>query len=556
MGKMHVCRRLMIEELEPRVALATTVFLTNGLPQADPDFFGVYVGPGGGARGSLFQGMGTIYDYFAFVDVGGTVTNLYNVGTDPVLQGNKVVSDATVTVTSGTISVHVESEVASGATVMVNTYSFSTTGTADLQNARLFQYLDSDIGNLSDNVLTVFGTVAANNLMLVTQDPSTLIKLGQLLGQPQVGASVAGFAADKFPDLRTAITNGGYNPPASGDIDTTALPPGNFPGIGAGYGPGDITTAIDYNFTSSTSATVRTTLGMTTEESFTMKRKIPLPARFEDDDGTRVTVALSGPGKGYITLMNGGLTWSQMDTIAMRNTNQGSSLVIRTIGGSVPGTTFKTLTIDSANGATAALKTLNASTTDMVSSGRIDADAGIRSIVLRDIGGLSTINVPGALGSFVARTIGAQFNMNVENAMGRFAAATLGSNSNILVGSTGNFGIGNFSVLNGMDHVVVQTSGNINHVLIYKYCIASSIAANIGPGPDGKYGTADDVVLNPNNLGNIESLHVQTSLMGTPSPSDNFGLVAHGRIGSLVIRATHFRLPFQIDNVIVQSYWK
>ena len=552
MDRNRVLRRLKIEELEPRVALATTVFLTNGLSQANPDFFGVYVGPGGGARDSLYQGPDTIYDYFAYVDVGGTVTNLYNVGTDPVLQGNRVVSDAVVAATGGTIEVHVESQIALGATSMINTYSFSTTGSADLRNARLFQYLDSDIGDLSTNVLTVSGSVASNNLMLTTVDPSSQIKLGQLLGGlPQTGASVAGFAADTYDHLKTTITNGGYNPPATGDINTTNLPPGNFPGIGKGYGPGDVTTAVDYNLGNANSAAVRTNLGL-----LVAKKEIPLPARFQDDDGTRVTVGLSGPGRGYITLVTGGITWSQMDTIYLQNTNQRSSLVIRTIGGSVPGTTFRTLTIDSAPGGTAALKTLNAPTTDMVSSGHIDSDADIRSIILRDIGGLSTIDVPGALGSFTARTIGAQFNMTVGNSLGKFAVAALGSNSNILVGSTGNFGIGNFSVRNGMDHVVVQTTGNINHVLIYKYCIASSIAANIGPGPDGKYGTADDVVLDPNNLGRIESVHVQTSLSGTPSADEHFGIVAHGRIGSLVIQKTHFGLPFLIDNVIVQGYWK
>ena len=75
------------------------------------------------------------------------------------------------------------------------------------------------------------------------------------------------------------------------------------------------------------------------------------PVVFQDDDGSLVRVSLTGPGTGGLTLANGRPTWAQIDTISLAGTTERSRLYITSTGGSVPGTSFKTMTITEAPGA-------------------------------------------------------------------------------------------------------------------------------------------------------------------------------------------------------------
>jgi hypothetical protein len=236
--------------------------LDNGLPTNALDYFAIYVDGGGGSRQSRYAGTDTIYDYFPYLEIGGEVFNLYNRGSTPVLQGDKVVSDASLSVPGGTIDVHVESRIPNGTGWLINTYRFTASGGVSLRDAKFFQYLDSDIYSISDDVLKVSGATGTGDLTLTTIDPGTQIRLEQILGQPQLGAAATGFAAERYSSLKSHITAGGFDPPPEGYVDTNALPLHTQAGVGECYGPGDVTTAIEYSFTSATSAILRTTLGV------------------------------------------------------------------------------------------------------------------------------------------------------------------------------------------------------------------------------------------------------------------------------------------------------
>ena len=76
------------------------------------------------------------------------------------------------------------------------------------------------------------------------------------------GASFAGWAADEFSDLRTALFGAGAPVSFAGTIDTASLVPHVHPVVGSAYGPTDITSTLAWNLDpAATSATIITTLG-------------------------------------------------------------------------------------------------------------------------------------------------------------------------------------------------------------------------------------------------------------------------------------------------------
>ena len=70
--------------------------------------------------------------------------------------------------------------------------------------------------------------------------------------------------------------------------------------------------------------------------------------------------------------------------------------------------------------------------------------------------------------------------------------------------------------------------------------INTTIAANIKPGGDGKFGTADDESVSSGLEGGIASIKVTTSggLSGSGNSSENFGIVAHKKIARATVGTT------------------
>ena len=179
------------------------------------------------------------------------------------------------------------------------------------------------------------------------------------------------------------------------------------------------------------------------------------PVVFQDDDGSLVRVTLTGPGTGGLTLANGKRTWAQMDTIRLAGTTGRSKLYITSTGGSVPGSSFKTLTITEAPGAGDALGGLSAGGIDLASGGRIAADGTLRGIALRDVGAAGRITIVGSLNDLSARNVGGGFLLSVTDDLVRFRAISLGTGAAISAGD----GIGEFSVTQGVVDAQIEADG-------------------------------------------------------------------------------------------------
>ena len=177
-----------LETLEPRLFLSAT--LSNGLPTGDPGYFDARVDSGGYSEAATFGGVdeNPIYEYSAFLEIGGEVFSLSDHGSSAVLQDGIAVSEGSFSLTAGgQIAFRVESRVLHGLSWLINSYAFTTSGEADLRQATFWQYLDSDIYSVGDDVLRVSGGVAGADLVLTTVDPPThLPSLKTIFGLPRM----------------------------------------------------------------------------------------------------------------------------------------------------------------------------------------------------------------------------------------------------------------------------------------------------------------------------------------------------------------------------------
>jgi hypothetical protein len=84
----------------------------------------------------------------------------------------------------------------------------------------------------------------------------------------------------------------------------------------------------------------------------------------------------------------------------------------------------------------------------------------------------------------------------------------------------------------------------------------TSVAANIRPGADLMFGTADDALLSLILQGSIGTLIVSGSLSGSGNPSESFGILAHQTIGNVWVGGSQLTLPWLLGNIIVQQSWR
>ncbi|WP_376694129.1 hypothetical protein [Wenzhouxiangella sp. EGI_FJ10409] len=131
-------------------------------------------------------------------------------------------------------------------------------------DVRVINYFDQDILGASDDVMIVLGTPGASNFQILTLDDTDDLGIGHFADYAPDSATYAGFAADEFSELRSAISGGTATFSVGGDINTTLLPPLNdprYPGEEA-YGPADITDAYAFDLDpGSTQATLAFSLG-------------------------------------------------------------------------------------------------------------------------------------------------------------------------------------------------------------------------------------------------------------------------------------------------------
>lgn len=113
-------------------------------------------------------------------------------------------------------------------------------------DVRVISYLDGDVYGASGDVLIVFGSGA--NVQLLTLESSQNVGVAQAAAG-LLNVQYLGWAADKWSDLKSAITGSGAAYSIAGVVDTVDLPPmtdPRHPGNPA-YGPRDITTAFAFD---------------------------------------------------------------------------------------------------------------------------------------------------------------------------------------------------------------------------------------------------------------------------------------------------------------------
>ena len=91
--------------------------------------------------------------------------------------------------------------------------------------------------------------------------------------------------------------------------------------------------------------------------------------------------------------------------------------------------------------------------------------------------------------------------------------------------------IGTLSIHGDVDfaNIVAGFDGQIGSVSVGGHWRASNLAAAVTPGPDGFYGTADDVLLiraKDESAGRIGSITIMGDLFGSSNPDEHFGIVA------------------------------
>jgi hypothetical protein len=215
-----------------------------------------------------------MFDYRPLVDPGIDGSAIYlgsTVTAAAALTGDDEVSSAGsfAGANGNTIAWTAVTALAAGDDRLVTTYTF-TAQTGTLGALRVYSYLDSDVAELVgdevDDAIQATGSAGAGDLLARTFDVNHVYGIshgGAYSGaQGLVSASFAGWAADKWPDLQTAVESAAV-PPVSpaGTIDTVDLPAFIHGQAGGAYGPEDTTSLFAWDVVpSATTATVVTSL--------------------------------------------------------------------------------------------------------------------------------------------------------------------------------------------------------------------------------------------------------------------------------------------------------
>jgi hypothetical protein len=199
-----------------------------------------------------FVNFDAIFEFLNYVDIGGNggALNLANttITTPPTLVApDLVISSGTFTGANGNpVRWTVESRMDNGIATVFNTLILDSDSA--LGDITFINYLDEDVLGAFDDLLYVTGTPGTADFRAFTLDGPERIGFSQggffTAGDNLQNASYIGWAADRYSDLRTAITGAGTTYSLAGNIDTRDLVPFNDPTLGLVYGLADVTTAF------------------------------------------------------------------------------------------------------------------------------------------------------------------------------------------------------------------------------------------------------------------------------------------------------------------------
>ncbi|MDQ3773922.1 MAG: hypothetical protein M3461_05930 [Pseudomonadota bacterium] len=260
---------------------ANALEISNGVPEGTVGHYRVDVTAGGETRTAFVTAARfasndiftteVVFDYSSLVDPGndGLGFSLSNsdIVTGPFADPNNpnivTSSGSFFGVNQNVISWTAVSSIAPGAQVMTTTYTF-TAATGALGPLRFLQYLDEDVQGAGDDVFLPVGTAAGNDLELFTFDNTDVYGLshsGALLpGTELLNAAFAGWAADRFNNMRPLITGAGQ--PVSPDGVITNLLALQHPQLGPVFGPADVVSVLAWDVDpNAPSAVITTSLG-------------------------------------------------------------------------------------------------------------------------------------------------------------------------------------------------------------------------------------------------------------------------------------------------------
>ena len=175
-----------------------------------------------------------------------------NITQQPALVADDVVeSRGSFNGPNGTVNWVAQSSFEDGVARLNSSLSLSA-ATGNLGDIRVVSYLDEDVQGISDDILVTRGTPGEADFRAFTIDGPRRVGFshGGFYtddGVNQQNAVYAGWAADQFPQLLTAINAGNATFSIPGDIDLADLPAAPDPDFGTRYGPEDITTAFAWD---------------------------------------------------------------------------------------------------------------------------------------------------------------------------------------------------------------------------------------------------------------------------------------------------------------------
>ncbi len=196
-----------------------------------------------------------VFDFETYVRVGDTTTNL---GNTTITQAAALIADDVVESRgsfdgpNGLVTWIAQSRFEDGVATFLSSLELEAEDGTTLGDIQVISYLDEDIQGVGDDFLTTAGTPGQEDFRAFTLDGPNRVGFshgGFYIedGTNQSNATYVGWAADQFPQLRTAIQGSTQEFSINGTIDLTDLPTLADPEFSPAFGPNDVTTAFAWN---------------------------------------------------------------------------------------------------------------------------------------------------------------------------------------------------------------------------------------------------------------------------------------------------------------------
>lgn len=305
-------------------------------------------------------------------------------------------------------------------------------------------------------------------------------------------------------------------------------------------------------------------------ESRDMLSSIPIVSgqtfTFQDGDGTTVKVKLTGPGSGALTLSNGQATGGSISYMTIQDTTAASVLSIIASGGADSVSTINKLVLLKYPGQTPVLGTFTGTRMNVQAlnglPGQLYFDGSVNNLSINDVNAGASIVVQGNLGQITADDFLAGASLHVTGTVGSLNATTIGPSAGVYVATlnkittnaltqsvifAGAGGIASAFIQN-VNQSVINSVGNIGALSIPGSFNGNTVAVNVMPGTDQRYGTIDDYNPSTTSGGSIGTL----TLGPTAGATQGNQIIVTGTIVKRNVPANVPQQPVVFDQAIAQ----